>query len=150
MKDSLNKLIGHALVQTSILIKVYTIRFYKKLKIDITPEQFVVLSILDDEEVFHQRELGEILFKDRANIARLIKILEKKELIERTKTADKRLVNKIKLTQKGLDLKNEIYPMTVNLRQKYLSQIDPEDLKTCLKVLTQIKDNLIDEVKLKI
>lgn len=150
MINSLSKLIGHALVQTGILIKVYTIRIYKKLQIEITPEQFTVLNILDDEEVFHQRQLGEILFKDKANIARIVTILEKKGLIERIKTADKRLVNKIKLTKKGLDLKNEISPIAIDLRKNYLANIDQDDLKTCLKVLTQIKNNLREEVKIKI
>jgi len=149
LDKELNKLIGNALVQTGILVKIFTLRLFKKRGINITPEQFTLLNLLYESENLHQRQLGELLFKDKANIARLLSVLESDELIERIKTSDKRLVNKVKITEKGKKLRDEVFPTLKCSRSKYLANINREELEICLKVLTQIQDNLRDDVKIK-
>ena len=85
---------GHTLVETGRQIKMYNLKMFAKNGFDITPEQFLILSILDDDANLHQMQLCELLYKDRSNMARLIGILESKGLVTKQPSVDKRLVNK--------------------------------------------------------
>ena len=66
--------LSNAIVSTATLIKVFSIRCFMKNDFEITPEQFIILDAAAKNKEIYQRQLGEILGKDRANIARLVKI----------------------------------------------------------------------------
>ncbi|MCD7879415.1 MAG: MarR family transcriptional regulator [Candidatus Gastranaerophilales bacterium] len=133
---------GHTLVETGRRIKMYNLKVFSQMDFEITPEQFVILSILDDDSNLHQMQLCELLFKDRSNMARLISILEQKGLIKRMQSVDKRLVNKIQITEKGKSLKNRILPVIKKSRNKVLNGISDEELNFCIEIFNRIQNNL--------
>ncbi len=135
-------LFGHTLVETGRLIKMYNLNMFSQNKFDITPEQFLILSILDDNSNLHQMQLCELLFKDRSNMARLIGVLEEKGLIKKLPSIDKRLVNKIQITEKGKELKNIITPLIKKSRTKTLNGITDDELNFCIEILKRIQNNL--------
>lgn len=145
LKESLSNLIGHAIVQVGRSVKVYNLNLFAKKKFEITPEQFVVLNMLDENASHHQNELCEKLYKDKSNMARIISILEEKGLVEKVQTVDKKLVNKIKITSKGAKLRDEILPVMTSTREKYLADISADDMYICIKVLAKIKENIAKE-----
>ena len=134
-KKELNNLFGHTLVETGRQIKMYNLNMFKEKGYDITPEQFVILSFLEDNSNLHQMQLCELLYKDRSNMARLIGVLEKKGLVKKLPSIDKRLVNKIQITEKGKKLKEIITPDIMNSRKNFLNKIPVEDLNCCIDVL---------------
>jgi len=135
---------GHTLVETGRLIKMYNLKVFAQEGFDITPEQFVILSILDDNSNLHQMQLCELLYKDRSNMARLISVLESKGLIKKLPSVDKRLVNKIQITEKGKKLKDIIVPVIKKSRNKFLNNISDEELNYCIKVFSKIQNNLTE------
>ena len=163
-KKELNNLFGHTLVETGRQIKMYNLNMFKEKGYDITPEQFVILSFLEDNSNLHQMQLCELLYKDRSNMARLIGVLEKKGLVKKLQSIsnikhlkekkkkkglvkklpsiDKRLVNKIQITEKGKKLKEIITPDIMNSRKNFLNKIPVEDLNCCIDVLLKIQHNL--------
>ena len=141
-KKELNNLFGHTLVETGRQIKMYNLNMFKEKGYDITPEQFVILSFLEDNSNLHQMQLCELLYKDRSNMARLIGVLEKKGLVKKLPSIDKRLVNKIQITEKGKKLKEIITPDIMNSRKNFLNKIPVEDLNCGLDVLLKIQHNL--------
>ncbi len=141
-KKELNNLFGHTLVETGRQIKMYNLNMFKEKGYDITPEQFVILSFLEDNSNLHQMQLCELLYKDRSNMARLIGVLEKKGLVKKLPSIDKRLVNKIQITEKGKKLKEIITPDIMNSRKNFLNKIPVEDLNCCIDVLLKIQHNL--------
>ena len=62
---------------------MYNLEIFAKQKFEITPEQFIVLSMLSEDIPLHQNKLCELLCKNKANMASILSILEKKELIEK-------------------------------------------------------------------
>lgn len=151
MQNQLRKgSISNEIVSCATLIKVLTLRKFSEQNFDITPEQFVILDTIIENEELYQRQLGEILGKDRANIARLISILENKGLVEREISSNGRQINKIKITQKGKDLRNKILPVISKVRQSYLDDIEYEDIKKCFTILNKIKENISKNTKLQI
>ncbi len=133
---------GHTLVETGRQIKLFNLNLFSKKGFDITPEQFIILSILDDNSNLHQMQLCEILYKDRSNMARLIGVLERKGLVKKLPSVDKRLVNKIQITEKGKALKNKILPVIKESRKVFLNGITEEELNYCINVFSKIQNNL--------
>lgn len=140
-KDTRN-LFGHTLVETGRQIKMFNLNMFIKEGFGITPEQFVILSILDDDSNLHQMQLCELLYKDRSNMARILRILEDKGLVKKLQSIDKRLVNKIQITEKGKTLKNLITPYIEKSRKKFLNNISEEELNLCINTLLKIQSNL--------
>lgn len=137
------KLIGNAIVQAGRAIKVHNLEMFAELKYDITPEQYVVLSMLNDDVLLHQNELCKELYKDKSNMTRILSILEEKELIEKIQTRENsKHVNKIKITEKGKKIRAEIEPNMERSRKNYLDGISDDDMYNCIKVLSKIQENL--------
>jgi len=133
---------GHTLVETGRQIKMYNLKMFADAGFNVTPEQFLILSMLDDNANLHQMQLCELLYKDRSNMARLIGILEEKGLVKRCPVIDKRLVNKIQITEKGKQVKNLISPLIRKSREKIFDGLSPDELKNCIDVLIKIQANL--------
>ncbi len=142
IKSMLTNLIGNAIVQAGRAIKVHNIKLFSDNNFNITPEQFMVLNALCEHENLCQRELCDILLKDKSNMARILFILDKKGLIRKIKTKDKKLVNKIQITPNGRKIRDIISPVIYLSRKEYLKDINEDDLYVCLKVLSKIKSNL--------
>ena len=59
-------------------------RSFRKLSIDITPEQWTVLYYLWSRDGVTQQELCNVTFKDKPSMTRLIDKLEKQQLVVRS------------------------------------------------------------------
>jgi len=146
LKEIFTNLIGNAIVASGRAIKVHNLNLYAKCGFDITPEQYLVLNMIKDDENLNQNNLCELLYKDKSNMTRLLSILEKKGLIEKIQHADnKKQTNIIKITEKGKKLRAEITPVMSASRNGYLKDISEDDMYICIKVLTQIQKNLEKE-----
>lgn len=143
------KLIANEIVTCAILIKVLTLRKFKECGFEITPEQFVLLDTLAQNDNICQRKLGMLIGKDRANVTRLLNILQKKGLIE--KTADlKRKANRLQLTLEGRKVKEKIEPVMLEIRDSYLKDIKTDELLQCFGTLNKIKEVIAKNTKLRI
>ena len=143
LKEIFTKLIGPTIVASGRAIKIFNLEVYSRYKFDITPEQYLVLSMLKDDENLSQNRLCKLLFKDKSNMTRLISILEEKGLIEKIQQTDnKKQANIIKITEKGRLLRAKIAPLEFETRKYYLKDISQDDMYTCIKVLTQIQKNI--------
>ena len=146
LKEIFTNLIGPAIVASGRAIKIYNLEIYSKYKFDITPEQYLILSMLKDDENLCQNKLCKLLFKDKSNMARLISILEEKGLIKKIQQTDnKKQANIIKITEQGRTLRAKIAPLEFETRKHYLKDISQDDMYTCIKVLTKIQKNLEKE-----
>lgn len=110
---------------------------------DITPEQFAILSLLQEHDGLQQREIADLLVKDRPNITRILERMQKKQLIERkTDTADRRAM-RVHLTKTG----NKIYPkleqIAIEFRTKAYRNLDRADQQRFKDILLRISENLI-------
>ncbi len=143
LKEVFTKLIGDALVQAGRAVKVYMLDVFAKQNYEITPEQYVVLSMLKEDLMLYQNKLCEELHKDKSNMTRILSVLEEKCLIEKVQTTEnKKQVNMIKITSQGKEVRDKITPQIQLSREKYLDGISQDDMYTCIKVLTKIQENL--------
>lgn len=142
IKSMLTNLIGNAIVQAGRAIKIHNIKLFLENNFNVTPEQFIVLNTLCEHENLYQKELCDLLLKDKSNMTRILSVLCDKDLIQKIPTKDKKIVNKIQITKKGREVRDLIAPFMQMSRKKYLDNINEDELYVCLRVLSKIKSNL--------
>jgi len=108
---------------------------------DLTYPQFLVMMSLWNKDGVFIKELSEQIFLDAGTLTPLLKRLEKKEFILRTKSPlDERAVV-IKLTKSGLSLKNKTSHIFKNMECRIkLSKTEQEQITAiCNKILSRLR-----------
>jgi DNA-binding MarR family transcriptional regulator len=106
---SIEKSIGFIIYRTALAMRAAFQRTLKERGFEIAPEQCGILHVLREEEGLSQKEIGNILFKDKPNISRMLDALERKRLILRQPTDRRKYA--IFLTAEGKRLIEEILPI---------------------------------------
>ncbi len=151
MKNNpLRKRVGAMLVATGVLSRGLSLQTFTEKGFDITPEQYLILSLLVENGELYQRQISELTYKDRPNVSRIINILEEKDLVKRIPDSNGRQIYKIIVTDKGRKLREKIHPVTVEIRKIVTEGIAKEDLEKCLGILGQMLENMKDKVNLQI
>ena len=110
---------------------------------DITSDQWVILHFIYKKEGLNQKKLAEISYKDRTVIARILKILENKELIEKKVSYHDKREFLIYLTDKGKDL----YLETLAVINQNSNAVNVFFSESKLKEFKSLLDELISYLK---
>jgi DNA-binding MarR family transcriptional regulator len=137
---SIEKITGFIIYRTALAMRAALQRVLKEQKFDITPEQYGILSLLREEEGLSQKEIGNVLFKDKPNISRMLDALERKRLILR-QPSDRRRFS-IFLTDEGKKLAEEILPLRLQLTEQALSGLLTREIETLENLLNKIYENV--------
>lgn len=137
--------------QTAKFCRHLGMQVFQKLNLPVTLDEFAALdTILVNEEIC-QRDLAKLILKDRPNTGRILNSLEKKGYIERfADTKNNRLVRKMKITEKGKKISEEVTQALKNYIDKIpkiFSENDKQDLKELMK---RFRENLEQEVEMNI
>jgi DNA-binding MarR family transcriptional regulator len=132
--------IGFIIYRTALAIKAAMQRTLKEKGFDITPEQCGILNLLREEEGLSQREIGNILFKDKPNVSRMLDALERKRLISR-QAKDRRRYS-IFLTEAGKELIEEIHPIGLQLLEKAIHGLLAREIESLESTLNKIYENV--------
>ena len=148
-KEILNGRIGLKLVAIGKMSKIFALQRFSDEDHEITPEQFSVLAALAEHGAMHQSQIGGATMKDKANITRIVNILETNGLVRRNIEADKRRVNKIYMTERGQLAYTKILPTILGIWKDTVKGISKHEMDILLKVLSKIRTNLEDELNIK-
>lgn len=106
----------------------------------ITLEQWSVLYNIFRIDGKYQKELADILNKDKPTITRIIDNLETKSLIKRTKHPEDRRKFLIEITKEGHELLKEIIPVLADFFKKQESAFSKEDIQITKTILKKISE----------
>ena len=135
---------------TALHFKLSALKVFKENGFDISPEQCAILFVLANNDGLYQRQISQILLKDRPNTSRLVDILEKKGLVTRELNPKNRRIVKVQITPKGRNQIDTGHEFMFGLSQKAITGIAEEDLETTKKVMAKIRCNLEDQVNIQI
>ncbi len=76
-------------------------------KIDLTYTQYLAMMVLWEEDTLNVKELGEKLFLDSGTLSPVLKSLEAKDLVSRSRSEEDERVLLIGLTDKGRALREQ-------------------------------------------
>ena len=146
----INQRIGVRLSRVGMLSKVFAIQTFNKLNIDITPEQFLILMALDDNDGIYQRQLAKMTFKDRPNINRIVSILERDKYIISQSSFNGRQIKQLFITDKGKDVCNKILPIIFDVWNITTKGLEENEIEQFINTLQKIEQNLRDNTFLQV
>jgi len=113
-------------------------------EIRISIEQFGLLHAISvkDEDVI-QKDMAEMMGKDKSSILRLIDSLEEKELVRRVADIKDRRKNYLMVTKLGLRVIDQYMKIVDELMIELKQGLTPSDIDTFHKVIENIKSNAI-------
>ena len=150
-REYLKNRIGSLIYITGTLIRGFSTQTFAEKNFGLTPDQYVILYLLlENDEIVCQRQLSEIMFKDRANISRIIDIMHKNGLVEKIPDSNGRKIYKLVVTEKGKELKEKVFQTDIYLRGEITKDISAKDLAVTFNTLEKMNMNIRDKVKLQI
>lgn len=95
-------------------------------KVDLTYTQYITMMVLWEREEINVKELGSLLYLDSGTLTPVLKKLEaKKYIIRKRSTKDERNLV-LKITKKGLELREKVKDYPEKLYKKYMNLTDEE------------------------
>jgi DNA-binding MarR family transcriptional regulator len=114
----------------------------KEHNLPITPDQFRVLSHLWQKDGLQQTELALCTNRNRANVTRIIDILEREGIVKRKDDSNDRRVFRIYLTEKGKSIKGQTAKCAAQSIKDALKGLSKNEIEICTNVLLKIKENI--------
>ena len=108
----------------------------------ITMEQLVVLEILLSNGDMNMTELSKTVWKQNANITRIVDKLEKRQLVVRKDVEGDRRAHLVSITDDGKQLFKNVIPVVVSAYKDFTSDISKEEEIITLRVLNKIISHL--------
>ncbi|SCY78679.1 MarR family winged helix-turn-helix transcriptional regulator [Desulfoluna spongiiphila] len=108
----------------------------------ITPENFVVLAMLVNQEGVHQSELARLTRKNRHNMARIIASLEQKGCVQRRSDGGDKRRQLVFLTDEGREVLDECAPIVSDFSGVVFAGLSEEELQTMHRAHLRILSNL--------
>ena len=68
----------YELEQTTKFFRVFSMKFFKKMEVDISPDEYVTIETILCNAGICQRDLAKLILKDRANTGKILNTLEDK------------------------------------------------------------------------
>ncbi|ANO35114.1 MarR family transcriptional regulator [Vibrio breoganii] len=108
--------------------------------LDLTYLQYIVMMVLWEQEEVNVKTLGEKTHLDSGTLTPLLKRLEAKDYVRRTRSKEDERVRVITLTPAGVDLKQQAQQVPVEMF--CLSKMDEQELTLLKKQCEQLLVNL--------
>ena len=105
-------------------------------EIDLTYTQYIAMMILWDKKTINVKQMGELLYLDSGTLTPLLKKLEAKGMLTRTRSKDDERNLDIAITSKGEQLKDKA--LTVPQKMAQCSKLEPEEAITLYRILYKI------------
>jgi MarR family transcriptional regulator, transcriptional regulator for hemolysin len=135
------KPLGYLLGRSLRVFKAQVAEEVKSMDFELSLEQYVILYRINSSCDLIQQDLANHFQKDKSLIVRQINgLIEKQYLVRLTNQEDKRKKNLI-LTQKGLDMMNQMTGLVMMVSRKLLSGVSDSDYAIFNGVLNKIQEN---------
>jgi MarR family transcriptional regulator, transcriptional regulator for hemolysin len=139
--EKLNQVVFYAIDKAIKSYRQMAQKNINKHGLDITIDQWLLLTTLRNNPDATQQQIAEAVFKDYASITRMIEILVQKQIIVRHFHPDDRRRSNLEITPKGLDVLTAIDPVIQANRSQALDGILDAEIEQVKTVLQKIASN---------
>jgi DNA-binding MarR family transcriptional regulator len=134
--------VGYAVGHAAARIKIALRRAFAAAGHDVTPDQWVVLYRLLENEGLTQVALGERTVKDKTTITRILDRLEARELLTRRRDPDDRRSQRLYLTDAGRTLALALVPIVQAFADAAYADLTENDKTVLRDLLRRIEARL--------
>ena len=114
--------------------------------IDVPFEQLRVLLFISNNKGVKQQNICEGLNKVKPGVSRLVDGLVKKKLVEQRLDKTDRRVKNLHITKKGLEVRNQFYPIGLGELKKIESQLGEKEIEQLKQYLRSIKEIISNSI----
>jgi DNA-binding MarR family transcriptional regulator len=109
---------------------------------DITPDQWSILSRLSEQDGISQNELGGRIAKEKTNIARMIEVMERKQLVRRQVSDEDQRQRMVYLTPLGIKTYQNLIPIAQSILDQARQGFTDAEIAYLITMLNQVYENL--------
>lgn len=142
MWNSEKDVFGYYIDRTAKAIKSDLNSRFRAIGANITPEQWIILHKLYENNGQSQVQLGDGTYKDAPTTSRIIDLLCKKGYTERRSDNKDRRRFQIFLSDEGRNLVEQVYPSVVQSRVDGWDGLSHEDYQELIRIINKVFDNL--------
>lgn len=136
-------------IYISALYRQFQIYINNNIKdLQISASEYIFLMEMYKNDNMSQEQLSKNLIIDKAATARAIKSLEEKEYIIRKKDDNDKRTNRIKLTKKGIEIKDRLSNLLEEWNNEITSDIDKNLLNTVIDTINKMSIKAIEKNKI--
>lgn len=135
--------IGYQLSYTENLHRNLLNKKFSINKLDITPEQFIILDLLTEHPTgISMQKISEKIHRDNSAITRSIDILEKKNLVSRVNAEKDRRKKIILITEQGITLLHNAKDIAKQYAKEVANGLTEKQLNDLFSILKIIQKNI--------
>lgn len=134
--------LGQKMINMAWQIKETLRKEFSSKGYDITPDQFVVLLKLWENDGLTQNELSQRTCKNKSNLTRILDGMEKRNLIYRKVSKEDRRSFNIHLTQSGWAMEEELVPIAVYIEERVFAGIAFAQKEQLKDIFKKMSDNI--------
>ena len=142
MSDKIEQIVFYSIDRVYRKKQQYAAQKFSEHGIDITPEQWVVLKVVDQYDGIQQVELADKAAKDTASITRILDILQKKGFVERRPAENDRRAYAVHATKKGKSLLKQNIDFVIGIREQATKGISKADMDTLKAIMKKMEENM--------
>lgn len=143
LEDSVN----HRIATLAVLLKRQVFRIIAENKLGITPDQWVVMYCLWQENELSVGEISNRTKKDFANITRIVDKLEKLGYVNKVKsTKDSRSTN-IHILPKADEIKKQLQNCWKESTDLAMRGISEKEQQEFISIIERIENNILENLK---
>lgn len=139
----MKKEIGVYIDRTYKVVRQDLINRFKKAKVNITPEQWVLLSKLEQGKI-SQSELANESFKDKHTVSRILDLLTKRAFVTREQDPEDGRRYQVSLTPRGKEELEKARPHVYASREKGWEYLTDDEYSHLRILLDKILSGYID------
>jgi len=139
---NLDRALAYRLTRLARLLRKHLIGILDAANLDLSPEQYLLILRLADQDGLEQGALVDPMMDDRANITRQVDRLARRGLVVRRSHEDDGRRKRVFLTETGEALVTRLEPVVLGARRSLFGDLDPEDLAALERVLGALEGRL--------
>lgn len=148
-KSRLSDKINHRIVVSATLLKRQIHRIISEEKLEITPDQWTILSYLWDENGLTVGELASRSLKDFANVTRIVDKLQKQAYVTKTKNEKDSRSFLVFYTDKAMDIKEHVERCQKRSTAISMEGLSETEKEIFLQIIKKIEANSLAFLNLK-
>ena len=133
-------------IYISVLYRQFQIYINNNTKdLQISASEYIFLMEMYKNDKMSKEQISKNLIIDKSATARAIKSLEEKEYIIRKKDDNDKRTNRIKLTKKGIEIKDRLSNLLEEWNNEITSDIDKNLLNTVIDTINKMSIKAIEK-----
>ncbi|MEM6735842.1 MAG: MarR family transcriptional regulator [Bacteroidota bacterium] len=137
--------LGSYIDRTYKIVRQDLINRFKEEGVDLTPEQWVVVSKLKTDGKMYQTDLANLTFRDKPTVSRIVDLLVRKNMVARERDQKDGRKFFISLTHHGKKVVKKAYPAVEASRELGWTNLSEEEYTLLIKLLDKIFINYIND-----